>query len=186
MNKISKQDRSTLIRLASSMPVGSEERRAVLVGLSKTSGHPLGDRAAVNKETYELLKDWVAVGVREWEKAVGNFYLNDLSKAYDQLGDFEKALGRMRGGIWDLFADYIQHSDYEDFYDELTDSGFYALETAIEEAEHDLTQMIDRGWADDGYEDMVQQEIEDSVLPALEETMLDFEREYGRPPRIRG
>lgn len=38
MNKISTQDRKTLIRLASSMPVGSAERRAVLAGLSKTSG----------------------------------------------------------------------------------------------------------------------------------------------------
>jgi hypothetical protein len=38
MNKISTQDRSRLIRLASQMPKGSEMRRAVLAGLSKTSG----------------------------------------------------------------------------------------------------------------------------------------------------
>jgi tetratricopeptide (TPR) repeat protein len=185
MIKISKQDRSALIRLASAMPVGSDERRAVLVGLSKTSGHPLGDRTAVNKETYELLKNWIADGVREWDKAAGKFYLNDLSKAYDQLGAFEKALGRMRDGIGDINRLILQ-SDYKDFYDELTDSGFYGLETAIEEAEHDLSQMIDKGWADVGYEGAVQQEIEDSILPALESAMDDFKQEFGRPPRIRG
>lgn len=38
MNKVSAQDRKALIRLASTMPVGSEERRAILAGLSKTSG----------------------------------------------------------------------------------------------------------------------------------------------------
>ena len=38
MNKVSVQDRKTLIRLASAMPVGSAERRAILAGLSKTAG----------------------------------------------------------------------------------------------------------------------------------------------------
>ena len=38
MNKVSSQDRRRLIRLASQMPVGSEGRRAILAGLSKTSG----------------------------------------------------------------------------------------------------------------------------------------------------
>ena len=66
----------------------------------------------------------------------------------------------------------------------MTDAGFYDLESAIEEADHDLTQMIDKGWADDGYEDRVQEEIEDHILPALEKAMDRFKREYGRPPRV--
>jgi hypothetical protein len=37
MNKISAQDRSNLIRLASSLPVGDENRRAILAGLVKLS-----------------------------------------------------------------------------------------------------------------------------------------------------
>jgi len=36
-NKISSQDRSALIRLASSLPAGSSERKVILAGLSKTS-----------------------------------------------------------------------------------------------------------------------------------------------------
>ena len=181
LKKKASQDRRTLIRLASTLPTGDEMRRAILSGIQKTARHPVGDRAAVNKETSALLKKWVAGGVRDWEKVTAKFYLNDLSKAHDQISDFEKALGRMQNGITDLYSDYIQHSDYEEFYDELTDSGFYGLETAIEEAEHDLTQMIDKGWADDGYEDDVQQEIEDSILPDLERAMDDFKREYKDP-----
>ena len=142
------------------------------------------DRREINKSTASLLKDWVAAGVRDWERVVSKFYLNDLSKAYDQIHHFERALSRMQRGIHDLYADYIQHSDYEDFYDELTDAGFYDLETAIEEAEHDLTEMIDKGWADDGYEYRVEEEIEGSILPALEKAMDSFKREYGRPPRV--
>ena len=90
---------------------------------AKTAGHFLGDRAAVNKETASLLKGWVAGGVRDWEKVTAKFYLNDLSKAHMQIGDFERALGRMQDGIRDLYGDYVSHSDYEDFYDELTTVG---------------------------------------------------------------
>ena len=38
MNKVSSQDRRRLIRLAYQMPVGSQGRRAIVSGLSKTSG----------------------------------------------------------------------------------------------------------------------------------------------------
>ena len=37
MNKLSSQDRSSLIRLASSLPIGSGERKAILAGLQKVS-----------------------------------------------------------------------------------------------------------------------------------------------------
>ena len=43
MNKMSSQDRSSLIRLASSLPVGSPEKRAILTGLQKVAAkwpHP--------------------------------------------------------------------------------------------------------------------------------------------------
>lgn len=40
MNKLSSSDRSALIRLASSLPAGSSERKAILAGLSKTSSFP--------------------------------------------------------------------------------------------------------------------------------------------------
>jgi hypothetical protein len=37
MNKLSSQDKTSLIKLASSLPVGSAERRAILAGLKKVS-----------------------------------------------------------------------------------------------------------------------------------------------------
>ena len=40
MNKISSQDRSALIRLASGLPVGDENRKAILAGLSKRAKVP--------------------------------------------------------------------------------------------------------------------------------------------------
>ena len=75
MNKISAQDRSNLIRLASSLPVGDENRRAILAGLvklaapykhdSSTSGGNRcrnqscgGNGAPGKKNVYNLLKNY--------------------------------------------------------------------------------------------------------------------------------
>lgn len=58
MNKISTQDRKALIRLASQMPVGSAERRAVLTGLSKTGGFdPRRDDPSIDDQYWEYLTD---------------------------------------------------------------------------------------------------------------------------------
>ena len=45
MNKVSTQDRSRLIRLASQMPVGSQTRRAILAGLQKVSMEHASEKA---------------------------------------------------------------------------------------------------------------------------------------------
>ena len=50
MKKISSQDRSALIRLASSLPAGSEERKAILAGLNKTSRAGEAEARAGHKE----------------------------------------------------------------------------------------------------------------------------------------
>ena len=70
MNKISNQDRSRLIRLASQMPKGSEMRRAILAGISlvaaddkvKVRRKDTGKVVEVSKENakspeYEAIKD---------------------------------------------------------------------------------------------------------------------------------
>ena len=134
--------------------------------------------ATINTETRGLLAGWIKAGIERWEKASGGMWLNDLSKAHAHIDEFENALNYMRNGSNDLYAPYVQRSIYVEFYEGLED-GFYALEQALEEAEHDLTQMIDRGWADDGYEDDVQQEIENTIHPALDEAMDEFKSNYG-------
>lgn len=57
MNKLSSQDRSALIKLASSLPAGSEERKAILAGLSGT------DKTAAS-ERYRVIPS------RQWVHAV--------------------------------------------------------------------------------------------------------------------
>lgn len=48
-------DRRSLIRLASTLPVGSEERRAILAGLSKVSGASVDLRARAKAKSLETL-----------------------------------------------------------------------------------------------------------------------------------
>ncbi len=53
--KLTASDRSALIRLASAMPVGSEERKAILKGLSKSAPHTKA--AGMTKLTIEVDAD---------------------------------------------------------------------------------------------------------------------------------
>ena len=45
------------------------------------------------------------------------------------------------------------------------------FQDAIEEANHDITEMIDRGWCDEGYEVRIQETMEENVLPYLEDAL---------------
>ena len=57
MSKISTQGRKALIRLASSMPVNSADRRAILVGLSKTGGFdPRRDDYSIDDQYWEYIR----------------------------------------------------------------------------------------------------------------------------------
>lgn len=51
MRKLSSQDRAALIRLASSLPPGSEERKAILSGLSQTAARKTANLGA--EEPYQ-------------------------------------------------------------------------------------------------------------------------------------
>lgn len=57
MNKISSQDRASLIRLASSLPAGDETRRAILAGLLSIR---VEKEAAVDKDLRKALAAWKA------------------------------------------------------------------------------------------------------------------------------
>jgi hypothetical protein len=98
--------------------------------------------------------------------------------------DLEGVFNTLVNDIRDEYGDYVSRSDYIDFYEELDDGGFYGMEVAIEEVEHDLNEMIGNGWADDGYEDQVQEEIEDQILPRFEDALDTFRSEFGKVPRV--
>jgi len=62
MNKLSSQDRSSLIRLASSLPAGDRIRKAILAGLKKAD---------------EGVDDLPKVSGHSWEETDGGFALMD-------------------------------------------------------------------------------------------------------------
>jgi len=205
------RNRNALVRLAASLPKGSEDRRTILSALkAQMSGAGgwvvyndksdrdvaqgfadldsakrwIGDREALNRKTHNLLQDRITKGIKGLESWVAKLYLNDLNKAYNQMSDLEGAFNKMVSDVRDEYADYVQRSDYIEFYEDLDDAGFYGLEEAIEEVEHDLNEMIGNGWADDGYEDQVQEEIENQILPRFEDALDTFRAEYGKVPRV--
>lgn len=53
MNKISSQDRASLIRLASSLPAGDETRKAILAGLAKIAKLPLQNFSAEEEAEFD-------------------------------------------------------------------------------------------------------------------------------------
>jgi len=73
MNKISKQDRIALIRLASSLPKGDENRRAILAGLKK---------ASYKNVTLRVDRNMVTIAVND--RTLDSVDLLDLR---DELGD---------------------------------------------------------------------------------------------------
>lgn len=204
-------ERNAIIRLASALPKGAPERRTLLAALKPQMSGAGGwvvyndktkkqvaqgfsdlhaakrwieERERFNHETRHLLQQRIDKAIKGFEKWVGSLYLNDLSKAYNQMGDLEGVFHQLGDDIRDEYGDYVSRSDYIEFYEELTDDGFYGLEEAIEEVEHDLNEMIGNGWADDGYEDQVQEEIENQILPRFEDALDTFRAEYGKVPRV--
>jgi len=63
MIKLSSQDRSALIRLASSLPAGDENRKAILAGLSQTAALKPADLEALKKVKAEEGMDPKAIGL---------------------------------------------------------------------------------------------------------------------------
>ena len=102
-------DRSRLIRLASTMPVGSAERRAILAGLSKSAAHPFPD-GVLTKAEYSRLpdpRDWKGYtfyGYYQWD-----YETDDPEKGYsikprhvDWLGQVPDAVHSSRLSDTDL------------------------------------------------------------------------------------
>ena len=75
-------DRSALIRLASTMPAGSAERRAILAGLSKSAAHPFPDGVLSKADYFRLPnpRDWKGYtfsGYYQWD-----YETDDPDKGY--------------------------------------------------------------------------------------------------------
>jgi hypothetical protein len=73
---ITAADRSALIRLANSLPAGSEERKAILAGLKKSAGDLAGLKADLEKIRIPVLElgDYMGTGLPSGvEKALEQF-----------------------------------------------------------------------------------------------------------------
>ena len=131
--------------------------------------------------TRKMLEKFIGHTVDKWEKATSTLYLDDLSKAYNQIDDFEYIANEAEDRLGEIHVSHMDGSDYADFYDDLM-SEIESLREAYESAQHDLQQMVDDGMADPGMEDAVMAKMEDEVLPALEDAIAEFKRS-SRVPR---
>ena len=133
-----------------------------------------GRRRPDNDKTRKLLESVIDRAVSEWEDATSELYLNDLSKAYNQIDGFVNIAQRAENRLGDLFA-RIDGGDYADFYDDLM-SEIYSLHEAYYSAQNELQYMVDDGLADEGNEDYVMRKMEDEVVPILEDAIAEFKR----------
>ena len=109
MNKLSSQDRSALIRLASTLPVGSTERKAILAGLSKTSsgefnipGKHILDSAQVSGKARVL---WDAE-VSENAKVYGNAEVSTKAKVWGSAQVYDDAKVLVVAKVYDNASVY--------------------------------------------------------------------------------
>ena len=93
---------------------------------------------------------------------VSNLTLNDASKAFNGLEEIANAT-HIFNCTW--FAEIRS--------DELADA-VVELEQAASDAMFSAMAMIDDGWADDGFEDLVFEKMEEDILPELEGAIRDF------------
>ena len=126
-----------------------------------------------DETSYRLITSRLEAGVRSLKQWAGTLHLNDLNKAYNQVLDLEGIVSNIRSGLGDLSGDYIHRSYLSEFYDDLNDA-VDELSSSVAEVEHDLNEMIGQGWADEGHEDEVQEQIEDQILPSFEDAIAAF------------
>lgn len=164
-------DRRRLIKMASTMAVGSPERKAILKGLAKA---PVVHQT--RKFARAKLTDFEKVHIKAMldhldrvERLIEKVTLNDASDALNDMEKVESAADQFEG------QGYTIHDDlyfWNDIPTDIEDSAFNLLQ-AVEEAIHDIKQMIDAGMADGGYEDAVMERMENEVMPQIEDAIAD-------------
>ncbi len=122
-----------------------------------------------NEEASRVAKQIAGRAVIDWRDACGKLSLSDVSEAQAQMDRFEAIADLTRASLNAL----IDSMD-EDLYEEPMIAAA-AMEDAHEEAARVVTEMIDKGMADEGYEGAVYRVMDDEVLPALEGAADDFE-----------
>lgn len=138
----------------------------------------LAERKRHDEQTAEMIKRILDRTVEEWEKAISTLDLNDLSEAYIKVDKFESIANRMVSRLGNIWVSHIDGHGMADFYDDVSDAGHYDLIQAYESAQQKIQDMVDHGMADPGYEDAVQERIEEDVFPVLEDAIEQFQRDH--------
>lgn len=125
------------------------------------------------------MRNVLANAQKEWTTLTDKIVLNDLSNLFNLLSNFESVVDGLRSGLENLSYRATCHG-LSEWYDEVYDDALWSLRGEFEEVEHDVGQLVDQGWCDDGYEDQVQEEIEDNLMPKLEEAMSEFIEDHQR------
>ena len=132
-----------------------------------------------NKEARKFLRRVYHETVVAWSSLTESLDgQDDLSAAFDTVQEIMNVPGLLRSRLSDGYFDYIVSSDYIDYYEAMQDGGAYGLEQAADEAEQEVDEMIGEGLADPGYEEEVQEALEDNVLPGLDAALDTFKSEF--------
>jgi hypothetical protein len=120
MKTLTASDKLALVRLASSLPVGSSERKAILAGLSEVPS----SRKASSSEALELLNS----------KIVGALYL--ASQGVDPVSRTAERLNMhaliVKWGKWDnSWARFYKHADLPNIFRDIGVSGGEEVAKAI-------------------------------------------------------
>ena len=109
-------------------------------------------------------KSGIQAIVNEWRIAASTMPLDDLDAAFDHVDKFEALANRA------IMVSTVDTEEDAEVREELED----VLRSAFDEAYHALDEMIGKGWADPGKEELVQDEIEDQILPRLEDAIAEW------------
>ena len=161
-------DRRSLIRLASTMEKVSPERKAVLVGLSKTSALKTAKLSDFEKKHIKAMKGQIKLV----EDLVSRVTLNDASDAISDMEKVVYAAQQFQGGGYTERDDLNFWNAIPEDIEDASDDLIQAVETARDEVQY----LIDEGYADEGDEEYVMRKMENEIMPQVEDAVEDFAR----------
>lgn len=143
---------------------------------AKTTNHEPRTTQTRNEDTMTIataLQTRLAKITSTLNDALSALTLNNLDDAVEGMNAIENALnkGVSMWGELEVDIDGTQHASLHFVVNHALDM----FRDALEEANHDITEMIDSGWADEGYEVLVQRTMEEDVLPCLEDALTEIE-----------
>jgi len=147
-------DRKSLIRLASSLPQGSSQRRAILAGLKKTSAEEWTgsdrDRVKVSLEPYRMPPIWegevTIAEAKKMDEHLGNLHQMAENRQLDRVLSIDEeieALKREKAELEREFGKAIAWAKKMKIWPHFERGGNTMIPVAFEDADGDFHQIID-------------------------------------------